>query len=169
MFAFLHHQIYSTGDFSCARVMHEYLRPVFDEFRVDAVFYGHDHHFEAFHVGRDEPWGGTHYVVTGGGGSNLDWSIMDPNKRRGNRVTGPHYLWLSEEHVASREFYSGGDAENRYGRRNDELVRECQLYGVLRHHFTHLRVHGARATLRAVGWDGTELFRRQLRLTRKPA
>ncbi|MHA1732972.1 MAG: metallophosphoesterase [Promethearchaeota archaeon] len=169
VFVFLHHQIYSTADFSCSRAMHLYLRPVFDEYHVDAVFYGHDHSFEAFHCGRDEPWGGTHYVVTGGGGSNLDWSIMDPRKKRRGRVTGPHYLWLSDTHVASREFYDGGDVDNKYGARNDALVRECQLFGTLRHHFTHLAVRDDVALLRAVGWDGTVYFERELRRTSKPA
>lgn len=167
IFVFLHHQIYSTGDFSCERVMDLYLRPIFDENHVDAVFYGHDHHFEIFHCGREESWGGTHYVVTGGGGSNLDWSIMNPHKKRSGRETGPHYLWLSDTHIASREFYDGGDTDNKFGARNDAVIRECQLFGILRHHFTHLRIQGEKATLKAVGWDGNVYFEKEIHRTHK--
>jgi len=164
IFVFLHHQIYSTGDFAMARIMHEYLRPLFDEYHVDAVFYGHDHHFEIFHCSADEPWGGTHYVVTGAASTydTLDWSIMNPQKKRGEKETGPHYLWLRDEHIASQEFFSGGDVDNKFGARFDEIVQQCQLYGCLRQHFTRIAIEGDWCTLQAVGLGGEIFFEKKI-------
>jgi hypothetical protein len=164
VFALFHHQIYSTGDFSMAPIMHTYMRPLFDEHHVDAVFYGHDHHFEIFHCSSGETWGGTHYVVTGAASidKTVDRSVLDPKKKRGGREVGPHYLWLREEHVASKEFFRGGDVNNKYGARMDNIVKQCQLYGCLRRHFTQLHVDGDWCTLRAVGLDGTTFFEKKI-------
>ncbi len=168
VFVFFHHQMYSTGDFSMAIIMHTYLRPLFDEHHVDAVFYGHDHHFEIFHCAAGEPWGGTHYVVTGAASTykTLDWSIMNPKKKRGDQEVGPHYLWLRDEHVAPKEFFRGGDVANKYGARFDEIVEKCQLYGCLRQHFTQMQVAGDWCTLRAVGLNGEIFFEKKIPRTR---
>lgn len=85
-FVFFHHAPYSSSSHALDAAVLEVRRnlaPVFDEFRVDIVFSGHDHDYErtfplssgAIVDWKQEPDytapGGTIYVVTGGGGGAL--------------------------------------------------------------------------------------------------
>lgn len=65
---YFHHPPYSV--FWPAWAGHQTVRrdlmPLFEQFGVDVVFNGHTHSYEYGHIN------GVHYVVTGGGGGNLD-------------------------------------------------------------------------------------------------
>lgn len=65
-FVFFHHPPYSSGRHGSDEQMRGLFGELFVKGRVDAVFNGHDHHYE-----RAEPGGGVPYVVTGGGGAEL--------------------------------------------------------------------------------------------------
>jgi hypothetical protein len=81
-FVFLHHPVYSSGNYGSTPLLQEKLPPLFETYGVDAVFYGHDHNFErtcSILQGAcvDPALGGVVYYVTGGGGAPLYASSSD--------------------------------------------------------------------------------------------
>ena len=74
-FVVFHDTIYSSGEHGSDEGIRDELVPVFDEFGVDLVFMGHDHHYERtwpLRGGVIAPAGeGTVYVTTGGGGATV--------------------------------------------------------------------------------------------------
>jgi len=147
IFVCLHHQIYSTGDFGMPEVMNLAFRDLFDEYHVDGVFYGHDHHFEEFWTGREESWGGTHYFVAGSGGSNLDTHIR--NKWR--EPTPPNYVWQDRTYIFDRDGILPGDPVK--GVRNDDVVKKSQVFGILEHSFVHMKIDGDVCKIQLIGWE----------------
>ncbi|MHA1370868.1 MAG: metallophosphoesterase [Promethearchaeota archaeon] len=152
IFLFMHHQIYSTGDFGCEPIMHEFFRPLCQQYHVDAVFYGHDHHYECFWVDRDTDWGGTLFFVSGAGGGqhHVDYGIM------GDRDGKTKYKWpgrfLNVRKHGVPPPTSNISVHSRW-HRNDDLVRKCQLLGVLEPHFVQVRIEGDMMELKALGWQ----------------
>ncbi|MBI4601040.1 MAG: metallophosphoesterase [Planctomycetes bacterium] len=83
VFVYFHHPPYSSSRHGSNFTLRQQLGPVFDAFRVDVAFSGHDHNYErSFPLRREqvvgaesEPGyadpGGTIYIVTGGGGRSL--------------------------------------------------------------------------------------------------
>jgi acid phosphatase type 7 len=75
-FVVLHHPLYSSGLRHGSNFkIRANLVPLFDRWRVDVVFMGHDHDYERTHPLRadqkTEPGQGTVYVTTGGGGYSI--------------------------------------------------------------------------------------------------
>jgi hypothetical protein len=74
-FVVFHDTIYSNGEHGSDDGIRADLVPVFDEFGVDVVFMGHDHHYERTWPLRGDavvPEGqGIVYVTTGGGGASV--------------------------------------------------------------------------------------------------
>ena len=69
-----HHPPYSSGNHGCSVAQREALAPLFEKYRVDVVFNGHDHIYERsfpMQANRREDENGVIYVVTGGGGAPL--------------------------------------------------------------------------------------------------
>jgi hypothetical protein len=71
-----HHTIYSSGSRHGSNLrIRANLTPLFDRYRVDLVFMGHDHDYERTHPLRADAvvadGEGTVYVTTGGGGADL--------------------------------------------------------------------------------------------------
>ena len=64
VFVILHNPVYSFGKHSISRLVRS-LRPPFRKYRVTAVFAGHAHIYEHFHID------GTHYLTLGGGGTTF--------------------------------------------------------------------------------------------------
>ncbi|MEX2682780.1 MAG: metallophosphoesterase [Candidatus Sigynarchaeota archaeon] len=94
IFCFFHVTIMSTGTIGTDQSLQRVLAPLFDRLSVDAVFYGHDHHYEHFNY--TYGWNGlvyeptdtwTHhpvqYFCTGTGGANLevDYGILTMGTR----------------------------------------------------------------------------------------
>jgi Calcineurin-like phosphoesterase/Purple acid Phosphatase, N-terminal domain len=152
IFVFLHHQIYSTGDFGMPHMMHLTYRDIFDEYRVDGVFYGHDHHFECFWTGRDTEWGGTHYCVIGSGGSNLDTHIRNAHRK----PTPPHYIWKDRTYIYERDGLLDGDLVK--GVRNDEIVKKSHVFGILEHCFLYMHIEGDTCQMKTIGWQNQIYF-----------
>lgn len=65
-FVLMHAPLYSTGPHGGSESLRRSLGPLFDRHGVDAVFQGHDHHYE-----RTGPVGRTVYFVVGTGGARL--------------------------------------------------------------------------------------------------
>ncbi len=94
VFCFFHPTIMSTGTLGVDQALQRKLAPLFDRLSVDAVFYGHDHHYEHFNY----TYGGNglvyeptdtwshhpvQYFCTGTGGANLevDYGILEMGSR----------------------------------------------------------------------------------------
>lgn len=158
IFICVHHQIYSTGDFGMMNWYDLAYRDLFDEYNVDAVFYGHDHHFEVFWTGRDQDWGGTHYMLVGTGGAGVDKKIRNPNY--GNH--GPNYLWEGRTYIYERDGILGG---NPNGIRNDELVKKSHVYGIMENGFTHLKIKGNTCEMKMWGLENQIYFKDKIKRT----
>ncbi|MBI2362730.1 MAG: metallophosphoesterase [Elusimicrobia bacterium] len=65
-FVLMHAPLYSTGPHGGSGALRRSLEPVFERRGVDAVFQGHDHHYE-----RTRPVGKTVHFVVGTGGARL--------------------------------------------------------------------------------------------------
>jgi hypothetical protein len=94
IFCFFHPTIMSTGTLGVDQSLQRTLAPLFDRLSVDAVFYGHDHHYEHFNY----TFGGNglvyeptdtwshhpvQYFCTGTGGANLevDYGVLAMGSR----------------------------------------------------------------------------------------
>nr|MDO8084221.1 metallophosphoesterase family protein [Candidatus Sigynarchaeum springense] len=150
VFVFMHHPVYSTGDTGSLHIYELAYLDMFNEYQVDAVFYGHDHLFEVYWTGRDTQWGGTHYCLVGNGAeANLD--MRDPY-----HVPPSPYLWKGRTYVPERDGILGGNAA---GPRNDAVVRSSYEYGILEPGFAHVHVDGDACELRAWGLENQVYFK----------
>jgi len=75
-FVFFHHPLYSSGSHGGSLSLRRNLLPVFETYGVDAVFTGHDHHYERSCPILDDACttsqkGGVVYYVAGGAGAPL--------------------------------------------------------------------------------------------------
>jgi hypothetical protein len=89
-FAFFHLSIFTTATSGFYEDLKATLLPIFDKTGVDAVFYGHDHHYEYLNYtyganglvfSPDHTWkhNPVQYFCTGGGGANLevDYGVLN--------------------------------------------------------------------------------------------
>ncbi len=70
---YFHHPLYSGGVHGGSDILRRHLQPLFDRYRVQLVFQGHDHHYERsqpLRGGTPHP-AGTTFIVTGGAGAWL--------------------------------------------------------------------------------------------------
>jgi len=70
---YFHHPPYSSGSHGDTQGVKDHLVPLFEQYGVDMVFSGHDHHYERSF--KDD----VHYIVTGGGGAPLRDINVKPN------------------------------------------------------------------------------------------
>jgi 3',5'-cyclic AMP phosphodiesterase CpdA len=146
-FLYFHIPMYSLGDFHSYKDLALQLEPILYKYQVDAVFYGHDHHFEAFRVNATESYGGTYHFVVGGGGGSIDPVISV--EKYGDRA------WPSKSINAST-------SDGRY---NAIYGHEYEIYGEMVHHFMRIHVSGDTATFTAIRtYDGTTML--ELAVTR---
>ena len=141
-FVYFHYPMYSMGDFTSEVKMAKILEPIFYKYGVDAVFYGHDHHFESYLVNGTESYGGTYHFVVGGGGGGID--PLTNTEKYGARAWPSDTIRVSE---------SDGRFDEIYG-------HEYQLMGVLTNHFMKVEVNGDIATFTAIRTDdGTTIVK----------
>jgi predicted phosphodiesterase len=159
IFVFMHHQVYSTGDSGMMEIYNLAYRDLFDEYHVDGVFYGHDHHFEVFWTGRDKDWGGTHYCLIGNGGGGLGTFNMDPKRK----PTLPNYLWTRRSYIFERDGILGGNIEG--GIRDDEKVRKSYVYGIMEHGFTHMQIDGDQCEFKMWGLQNRIYYKDTIKRT----
>ena len=67
-FVFFHYPAYSCGQHGSTPYVDQYWVPLFDQYRVDAVFNGHDHDYERIRPDA----AGVRYFVAGIGGKSVD-------------------------------------------------------------------------------------------------
>nr|MDO8113835.1 metallophosphoesterase family protein [Candidatus Sigynarchaeota archaeon] len=152
IFLFMHHPMYTTGDTGMMDIYELAYRDLFDNHHVDGVFFGHDHHFEVFWVGKDQPWGGTHYCLVGNGGGNLGLFNMDPKLQ----PKPPNYLWKGRTYIYERDGLLGGNVEK--GIRNDAIVTSSHVYGIMEYGFTHFVINGDQCEMRMWGLQNQLYF-----------
>lgn len=136
-FVAFHVPMYSTsvrGGSKAEQDVAMQLEPILYKYRVNAVFYGHDHVFEAWHVNASEPYGGMMaFTVAGGGGSIKD--VQNPAKH-----VNPLHAWESSINIVSD--YTDGRFDDIHG-------HQWQLYGEATHHHMVVDVRGDVATFSA--------------------
>ncbi|MHA1371540.1 MAG: metallophosphoesterase, partial [Promethearchaeota archaeon] len=127
IFCFFHYTIITSGTSGSYFDLQQKLFPVFDKYGVDAVFFGHDHHYEHWYYqyGGDgmvydpsHSWNHSfvHYFCTGGGGAWLE--------------TEKYGLLSMGDHEISRTRYnitSGKWVEEHYIRRHWNPSRNYTL------------------------------------------
>ena len=154
-----HHQIYSTGDFGMMNYYDLAYRDLFDESRVDAVFYGHDHHFEAYWTGRETEWGGTHYFLVGNTTQPLDTMIRKPHEPGDRR----NYQWRGRTYIYERDGILDGDLQG--GARNDEFIKKAHMYGILERGINSLEIDGDQCTITVYGTENQIYFKQTFKRT----
>jgi len=86
----VHHPLFSSGAHGSTPGLALYLTPLFQRYRVRAVFSGHEHSYER------SVYNGIHYIVTGGGGSPLR-ETSHPNPYSQVFYLGYHYIICDRE------------------------------------------------------------------------
>ncbi len=123
-FVFMHVPMYSTGDYSSNPELISQLEPIFTKYNVDAVFYGHDHHFETYYVNRNTSTDGIYYFTVGTGGGGID--DMTNIEDYGDRAWSGSVLNISQSAYKYPEVYGS----------------EFQLYGELTYGYMKVKVVG---------------------------
>jgi predicted phosphodiesterase len=152
IFVCLHHEIYSTGYKNGMINLYEtiYL-DLFNEYHVDAVFYGHDHQFEAYWQSRETDWGGTHYYLVGNGGTGL--TNLDEMHSRGDHV---NYKWTQKTYHIPRDGILPG---NPNGARNDRVLKETFQYGLIEETgFFYVKITGDECEVKMIGSKDGSIF-----------
>ncbi len=152
VFVCLHHEIYSTGYKNGMIKLYEMIyKDLFNEYHVDAVFYGHDHQFEVYWQNREEDWGGTHYIILGNGGNGL--SNLKEMKTREPQA---NYIWEGKTYVFERDGILDG---NPNGARNDEAIKSAFQYGLIeKTGFLYVNIEGDTCELKMIGSEDGTLY-----------
>lgn len=151
IFICFHRQMYSTGEFSMEPIMHQFYRPIFDEYHVDCVLYGHDHNYQSFWLDRDSSWGGTKYFVCGaaGGQEKMEVQIMGDNN--GKTV----HVWPGRTYSYQRDGLlpmAKGAGMNEKMHRMDDICKS-QLFAVMEPNVVHFNINNNLCTVRCIGWQ----------------
>ena len=153
IFIFMHHQMYSMGDSGMMNLYELAYRDLFDEYHVDGVFYGHDHHFELHWAARDAEWGGTHYGLVGHSGGNINLNdLMDPKRE----PTLSNYFFKRRSYVYERDGILDGNMD---GIRNDEFIKKSHVYSIIEPGFSNLSINGDECELKVWGWQNQIYFK----------
>ncbi|UYP46576.1 hypothetical protein NEF87_002861 [Candidatus Lokiarchaeum ossiferum] len=138
-FVYMHVPMYSTGDYGSNRILIDQLEPIFEKHHVDAVFYGHDHHFESFYVNRSSTNGTYHFVVGTGGAGTDD---LTDRTELGDRAWTGKFLNVSEGEYDTTQMYGS----------------EYQLFGEMTYCYMKVKVVGTIATFSAIrSSDGSSI------------
>ncbi|MCF2139876.1 MAG: metallophosphoesterase [Candidatus Lokiarchaeota archaeon] len=140
-FVYMHVPMYSTGDYGSNIELVNQLEPIFEENNVNAVFYGHDHHFESFYVNHTSAQG-IYYFVIGTDGAGTD-DLIDKNKR-GDCALSSTTLNISNTEYNYNCFYGS----------------EFQIYGEMNYAYIKVNVLGNQATFSVIrSADGSEIIK----------
>ncbi|MHA1613106.1 MAG: metallophosphoesterase family protein [Promethearchaeota archaeon] len=139
-FVFFHVPMYSTGDYASNPELISQLEPIFIKYNVDAVFYGHDHHFETYYVNRNTSTDGIFYFTVGTGGGGID--DLTNLEDYGDRAWFGSVLNISQSAYKYPEVYGS----------------EFQLYGELAYGYMKVKVVGDTAIFTMIrASDGSKI------------
>lgn len=139
-FLCFHLCVYSTSEHGSYPALAAQLEPIMYEHKVNALFYGHDHIYERYHINATAPdYPGTLAFLCAGGGGSLK-PVLDPSEM-GDRV------WNGTTNAH-------GNAIHRVGPWDATAITsvhgaEWQVYAERTHHFMSVEVTGEVATFRA--------------------
>jgi hypothetical protein len=138
-FVVFHTSMYSTSEHGPYPEMAAVMEPIMKNYEIDAMFWGHDHIFEAYHALSNESYGGTYcFMVAGGGGSIKP--VADPDEMHGRVWNG------TKNEYGNYINYVQGQADGRF---DDLAGAQWQLYGEAVHHFMLVEVTDQTATFSA--------------------
>ena len=131
-FVVFHSSMYSTSDHGPYPDLADQMEPLMKTYEIDAIFYGHDHIFEAYQAFNNESYGGTYCFMVAGGGGSLK-RVDDPDKM-GDRAwegkTNEYGNLINIVAEASDDRFVGLRGSN------------WQLYGERAHHFMKVEING---------------------------
>jgi hypothetical protein len=151
IFVCFHRQMYSIGDFSMEPILHQFLRPLFDEYHVDCVMYGHDHNYQVFWTDKASDWGGTKYFVCGASGGPERSELKILGKNNGQTI----YVWPGLTYSYQRDgiLPRGKESSMDISMHRLDDICESQVYGVLTPNFVHFRINGDQCTVKCIGFQ----------------
>ena len=157
IFLFIHNTVLSSGTMGTVEPLAAWLLPLADEMDVDAVFYGHDHHYEHWlvkygemnlvfdpsHEPRKNP---VHYWCAGGGGGKLetDYGILTKeykpySRRMFSTVSGEElnmevlrFAWDPEQYIdytGNPEYGRLEDGKHYYQLPDDAFRSDTRFFG----------------------------------------
>ena len=139
-FISFHLSIYSTSDHGPYPEIQAQLEPLLYKHRVNAIFYGHDHIFEAYHINRTSPeYPGTMAIMCAGGGGSLK-PVTNPSimgARVWNGTKNEHNNLIIHVNAQSNPAITSLPGA------------QYQLYGERCHHYVQVFVRGNTATISA--------------------
>lgn len=101
-------------------------------YRIDAMFWGHDHIFEAYHAFSNESYGGTYCFMVSGGGGSL--KKVEQPEAMGARV------WTGQKNEYGNYINNVSAAlDNRFANLRGS---QWQLYGEKTFHYMQVRIEG---------------------------
>jgi predicted phosphodiesterase len=135
-FLTFHYSMYSDSDHGSYPDLAKQLEPIFESHNVDALFYGHDHIFEAYQVNYTTQQDGTMAFMVAGGGGGLK-QVTNPEKM-GSRT------WETTWVNSYGNVVLIGNETQTDGRFNDTKSYgfEHQLYAERCHHYMDVNVNG---------------------------
>jgi predicted MPP superfamily phosphohydrolase len=95
-FVFMHNPVYSSSQHGGSESIQKILSPLFEQYRVQIVFSGHDHGYE-----RTKSINGITYVVTGGGGAPL-YNFKSDHDWTAYKEKAYHYCKISIDSTACK-------------------------------------------------------------------
>jgi len=131
-FVVFHSSMYSTSSHGPYPELADKIEPLMKTHRIDAIFWGHDHIFEAYHAFSNESYGGTYcFMVAGGGGS--------PKKVEQPSTMGAR-VWTGEKNEYGNYINNVSAApDNRFANLRGS---QWQLYGEKTFHYMQVKIEG---------------------------
>ncbi len=117
----IHEPLLSTGDYNMNKILIAQYFQLFRKYKVDMVLAGHDHHYDSFHTDKNTKWGGTLYIVNGGGGARVDAYLLNRKSKK----------WKKWYH----------DRNSEYGLyQNDKYTVNYHIYGEISWGFMDIEI-----------------------------
>ena len=139
-FLTFHLSMYSTSDHGPDPKMQEQLEPLMYKHKVNALFFGHDHIYESYHVNSTSTeYPGTYAFLCAGGGGSLKPVTSTPTmgERVWNGTTNEHGNFILEVQHSNNPAIHQLEGS------------EYQIYGERVHHYMSVELEGESATFRA--------------------
>jgi hypothetical protein len=135
----LHTPIISTGDYNMNKLLIAQFFELFRKYKVDLVIMGHDHHFDSFLVDGKDDWGGTFYIVNGGGGSKLDTTNMIRKNKKWK-------TWIHDRNSKNGLY------------QNDEITKKYHIYSESAWGFADIRISSGEMIIDYYRWLDIEKY-----------
>ncbi len=150
-FLILHNSIYCSGEFGFDNELEKILIPLIIKHKIHYIISGHAHIFEVFHRTDINSPTGAYFIVSGGGGGNLDHFLLDKKQY----LSAP-YKWENLIHIAKKKPYLEGNPNSKF--RNDFILKNYQVFGKISHQFLRFSIKNNKISFQAIDYMGKIIF-----------